>query len=413
LTRCDECGKEVTLPFRCNFCKGYFCVEHRLPENHACLFAPPRTPLGHWKAKKNTKKWKTSVPVRKSYSSKSSRGKKAALAIIAISSIVLLLFVFLQNPITLPPVTFPVSSPDSTESNTTEPEVNDRNHLPVESAPDSGSKTYNHEELVNYALTLINNDRQSNGLENVTLSNINSAQIHADNMLKHDFFSHWDLNGYKPYMRYTLAGGQGSVSENCAAIYSSGSIDPKEALEDMQWNMMYDDADSDWGHRDNILNSFHNKVSIGLSSNNTAICLVQDFEDDYVSWDTLTVSNNEVIMKGTIIKQELSINQVAIYYDNPMPLTTQQLGNPPYDNGYDSGTYVGMVVCPPPSGSEYQQPDEGILIITNIWNEKGQDFNLNFDLSTAFTRCGKGVYTLYLWIESNNILTTYSVWYEG
>jgi len=377
LIRFGECGKEVTLPFRCNFCKGHFCVEYR--------------------------------PSQKSYSSRSSSGKKAALAIIAIFSIALLLFVFLQNPITLPPVTFPVSSPDSTESNTTEPEVNDQN----ESAPDSGSKPNSHEELVNYALVLINSDRQSNGLENVTLSNINSAQIHADNMLKHNFFSHWDLNGYKPYIRYTLAGGQGSVSENCAWMYSSGFIDPKEALEDMQWNMMYDDAGSDWGHRDNILNSFHNKVSIGISYNNTAICLVQDFEDNYVSWDTLTVSNNEVIMKGTTIKQESSILQIAIYYDNPLPLTTQQLGNPPYDKGYDTGTFVGIVVSPLPSGWEYQQPDEGILIIANGWNETLQGFNINFDLSTAFAQCGKGVYTLYLGTESNNHLTTYSVWYEG
>ena len=376
MVRFGVCGKEVTLPFRCNFCKGHFCVEHR--------------------------------PSRKPYPIRSSSGKKAALAIIAIFSIALLLFVLLQNPITtLPPVTFPVSLPDSTESNTTEPEVNNQN----ESAPDSGAKPNSHEELVNYALVLINNDRQSNGKENVTLSNVNSAQIHADNMLNHSFFSHWDLNGYKPYMRYTLAGGQGSVSENCAWMYSSGFIDPKEALEDLQWNMMYDDADSDWGHRDNILNSFHNKVSIGVSYNNTAIYLVQDFEDDYVSWDTLTVSNNEVIMKGTIIEQESSIQQVAIYYDNPKPLTTQQLGNPPYDKGYAMGTYLGMVVPPPPSGSKYQQPKEGILIIANDWSETGHDFNINFDLSTAFARFGKGVYTSLLWTE-DNYLTTYSVWYE-
>ena len=24
------------MPFRCSFCSGYFCVKHRLPENHAC-----------------------------------------------------------------------------------------------------------------------------------------------------------------------------------------------------------------------------------------------------------------------------------------------------------------------------------------------------------------------------------------
>lgn len=357
MIRFGECGKEVTLPFRCNFCKGRFCFEHR--------------------------------PSRKSYSSNSASGKETALVIMAIFSVALLLFVFLQNPITLPPVTFPVSSPDSTESNATEPEVNNQ--------PD---------ELVTYALTLINDDRQSNGLENVTLSDVNSAQIHADNILEHSFFSHWDLNGYKPYMRYTLAGGQGSASENCAWMYSSGFIDPKEALEDMQWNMMYDDADSDWGHRHNILNSFHNKVSIGISYNNTAVCLVQDFEDTYVSWDTLTVSNNETIMKGTMTKQNSTIRQVAIHYDNPIPLTVEQLMNPPFQDGYDMGTFVGMAL---PSGWEAV---EGITLTAQVWTQNGQNFEIRFNLSAAFTSYGEGVYTLLLWTD-DNYLTTYSVWYEG
>ncbi len=33
---CQICGKEETLPFRCKFCNGIFCYEHRLPENHNC-----------------------------------------------------------------------------------------------------------------------------------------------------------------------------------------------------------------------------------------------------------------------------------------------------------------------------------------------------------------------------------------
>jgi Zn-dependent protease len=35
-TKCQHCGAEVFLPFKCSYCHGYFCAEHRLPENHAC-----------------------------------------------------------------------------------------------------------------------------------------------------------------------------------------------------------------------------------------------------------------------------------------------------------------------------------------------------------------------------------------
>ena len=34
--KCQKCAREIFLPFRCPYCGGYFCSEHRLPENHSC-----------------------------------------------------------------------------------------------------------------------------------------------------------------------------------------------------------------------------------------------------------------------------------------------------------------------------------------------------------------------------------------
>ena len=34
--KCQYCEEDVVLPFRCPFCKQYYCTEHRLPENHEC-----------------------------------------------------------------------------------------------------------------------------------------------------------------------------------------------------------------------------------------------------------------------------------------------------------------------------------------------------------------------------------------
>lgn len=36
MVRCEICGKESYMPFRCSYCGGYFCYEHRLPEAHNC-----------------------------------------------------------------------------------------------------------------------------------------------------------------------------------------------------------------------------------------------------------------------------------------------------------------------------------------------------------------------------------------
>lgn len=34
--KCEYCGNDVVLPFRCAYCGGSFCAEHRIPESHSC-----------------------------------------------------------------------------------------------------------------------------------------------------------------------------------------------------------------------------------------------------------------------------------------------------------------------------------------------------------------------------------------
>ncbi|WXG45023.1 MAG: AN1-type zinc finger protein [Promethearchaeati archaeon SRVP18_Atabeyarchaeia-1] len=45
--KCLVCDKEIYLPFKCQFCEGSFCLEHRLPENHKCK--------NFWKVKVSSK----------------------------------------------------------------------------------------------------------------------------------------------------------------------------------------------------------------------------------------------------------------------------------------------------------------------------------------------------------------------
>jgi uncharacterized protein YkwD len=101
----------------------------------------------------------------------------------------------------------------------------------------------NQDKLVNYALALINYDRKQNRVENVTLSKINSVQMHAEDMLNKGYFSHSDTQGNKPYMRYTFAGGIGTVTENICWSYNSMSINVGEAPRNLEYNMMYNDSE--------------------------------------------------------------------------------------------------------------------------------------------------------------------------
>ncbi|MBM3291925.1 hypothetical protein FJY84_04525 [Candidatus Bathyarchaeota archaeon] len=44
MVKCDKCGVETFMPYRCTYCGSYFCDEHRLPELHNCSgnFRQPR-----------------------------------------------------------------------------------------------------------------------------------------------------------------------------------------------------------------------------------------------------------------------------------------------------------------------------------------------------------------------------------
>ena len=394
---CEQCGKEVVLPFTCAYCGVNYCAEHRLPENHNCT-RRPKTPPPYLTAYDNRQSPETPAMNRKHFSLK----KLAALTVIAaiVGAIIWSAY---------PAIIQLTQSPSATPSPSTTSPVPISSPQNTPTSPDATPETVNHKELVDYALALINSDRQANGLQNVTLSSVGSGQHHADNMLENQFFSHWDTNGYKPYMRYTSAGGKGAVAENCAWKWATGNIfgtDVKSALKDMEWSMMYDDASSNWGHRDNILDPLHNSVSIGVAYDNHNVYLVQDFENDYVSWNVLSVDNNQVTLQGTEQGEQANIKQIAIFYDNPVPLTPSQLEQAEYQDGYDAGTYVGLVL--PPNW----HATGGITVTADSWTQSGSNFQISFSLSQAVATFSEGVYTLYLETGSStdDALLTYSIW---
>ena len=267
--------------------------------------------------------------------------------------------------------------------------------------------TPSHEELVNYALSLINVDRQANGLQNVTLSSVNSGQQHAEEMLTHGYFSHWDTNGYKPYIRYTIAGGKGAVSENIGLVenWSPAGMSQKQAINESEWGMMYDDASWNWEHKENILNPMHNKVSIGVAYDHNHLYFVEDFENDYITWVKLNYTNNQLMMEGKLSRQLGDIQQIAIFYDDPSPLTTNQLDQDPYQGGYDPGTYIGSVL--PPNW----QATNGITITADSWYRNDNSFRVSFSLQQVIDVHANGVFTFYLEIGNNTAesLTSYSL----
>lgn len=67
MAKCDVCGREEYLPYKCKYCGGTFCAEHRLPEKHNCPGI--RKDDEYWNVPVKVKKEKPvkiSIPVRRS-----------------------------------------------------------------------------------------------------------------------------------------------------------------------------------------------------------------------------------------------------------------------------------------------------------------------------------------------------------
>jgi len=51
MTRCDACGDEILFPYRCWYCNGYYCFDHKLPESHKCKGSVVRHKTGVFQEK--------------------------------------------------------------------------------------------------------------------------------------------------------------------------------------------------------------------------------------------------------------------------------------------------------------------------------------------------------------------------
>lgn len=278
------------------------------------------------------------------------------------------------------------------------------------------------EELYQYALGLVNQERADHGLRLLTLSPVSSAQNHADDMLNAGYFSHWNSYGVKPYVTYTNLGGRGDVDENISVTSSycpssnciPNSFDPFKQINGSEYGMMHDDAGSDWRHRDNILNPDHTDVNFGIAYNNEKFYFVEHFESNLVNWKTVKLDGNQLHLVGQI-PVGYSLYQILVFVDPPpKPLSSKELdGMPPYNFGYyDQGEFVGAILPRPAADSHYPECSKGKAILDTTQGERCVDYvtftNIStilkgFDISPDVSKWnGSGLHTIYFTLKKQN-----------
>lgn len=325
-----------------------------------------------------------------------------------------------------------------------------------------------------YMLHLINNERARAGVDPVVLGDNVAAQLHAESSLANCFLSHWGVDGLKPYMRYSLAGGQQSNGENTSGfnycIPASGRVETIlgpilygaiGSIEQEVRNTMEGFMDSP-GHRRNILDPWHKKVNIGLAWDRYHFRSVQHFEGDYVEYDQLPAIENGILtLSGTVKNGAGFANErdlrVQIYYDRPPhTLTRGQLAATYcYDGGllisalrepltgnwyYDENEFtIVYEPCNDPYEVPADQPapsppttsNPGIIIpvpqpypvVPNVtvpwitaleWTATADAFAIRADLSGVLSKHGDGVYSITVWgviAGEDVVISEYSIFH--
>ena len=361
---------------------------------------------------------------------------------------------------TATPTPEPTHAPIPTNTPTPEPTATQ----PLASAPATvrpsqtgtpapvASPDLRHIEEKRYMLELINTVRTQAGLDPVVLGDNVAAQLHAESSLDNCVGSHWGIDGLKPYMRYSLAGGYQSNGENWLGsdycIKASDRYRPIVSIEQEVREAMNGWMNSP-GHRRQILGKWHKKVNIGLAWDQYNFKAIQHFEGDYVEYDRLPVVENGILSLSGTVKNGVAFEDardlnIRIYYDRPTrPLSLGQLSRTYcYGNGLHIASLrepmTGDLIyfrdkvtrttetssCPDPydvpadspaprsldeahefwqaayDASQRPKGKESIVVsrvTTNEWTAAGEAFSATADLSEVLSQYGNGVYTLLIW----------------
>ena len=318
-----------------------------------------------------------------------------------------------------------------------------------------------------YMLELINVERKKAGVPPVELGDNIAAQLHAESALENCFSSHWGIDGLKPYMRYSLAGGYQSNGENGHGLdYCIKSSDGYTAMHSIKLEI--DDAIEGWmsspGHRRNILYKHHKKVNIGLAWDTYNILAYQHFEGDYVEYSELpsisadgNLSFSGTTKNGVRFNSERDLG-VQIFYDQPpQELTVGQISRTYcYDGGRQVASlrepltggwswtedefYKTYEPCPdpydispdaPPARSHDEAHDlwqeaydasenrkEQTITVPWItaseWTVSRNAFSVTADIEEVLDGHGDGVYTIVVWGDIDGkraVISQYSIFH--
>lgn len=283
-------------------------------------------------------------------------------------------------------------------------------------------------------LELINAERKKAGVPPVELGDNIAAQLHAESAIENCFPSHWGIDGLKPYMRYSLAGGYQPNGENgSGAVCTSAVVPSGKWVVESTMDSLVNSPD----HFGNIVHRHHRRVNLGISYDRHSLSVAQHFEGDYVEYDDLPAIIDGMLSFSGKTKNGVRFDKkedmgVEIYYDPPPHTLTHEDVAQTY--AYCYGLKVAAFLKPIPKGWSYPTDNfdskyetcpgdpygttyenvKGDYIIASKWISSDTSFALEADISKVLSKYGEGVYSAMVWgnIDGERaVISEYSIFH--
>lgn len=295
MSRCQICGKIEVPPFRCKYCDGVFCGDHRLPPKHNCPSirlweskpSPKRAPKMTDKKRKYLRS--TPPPPSKPASRIKRKRKSSKFALLLIFLFIIVASYIYYSDRSGELKNLPFSNVTNLSAPISSQQIGNLTSNIFREPEPINDDTYKIEQLV---FERVNQVRRLNGLHELKWDPLlaNVARNHSLDMAINNFFSHINPKGEDPTKRAAKAGISTKrrvgnviyigVGENIGKVpkgnvegygYVGSPEDVAEAAVQMWMNSP--------GHRANILDKNYIFIGVGVvyDPEEDAYYLTQDF----------------------------------------------------------------------------------------------------------------------------------------
>lgn len=191
-------------------------------------------------------------------------------------------------------------------------------------------------DLQKYMLDLINDARHSQGLGPVIWDEFATqiGQAHAEEMAMHQYMSHWNMQGFGPDVRYSLAGGSEWVQENVFSSWNRYDNGTPVPITDWKAQVLqaHESLMNSPGHRANIMNPDHTHVGVGIAYNPATgeFRVAEEFINRYIALDQLPGSaqpSETIAVSGSMLNGATDPLVNLAYEPVPTSMTVEQLNS--------------------------------------------------------------------------------------